>query len=705
MNTVRGDWENQRSSHMEKPSLEEGGKAPLPAAAWSALQAASVVGEAFDLSLLEALGYAVDELDAAFDSGWLISESPPQVRFVSRSAREQVLATMSWSAARRLNDRMADLLLSQKADETVVAQRLAAAHRFPEASQAWLQAGQKACDQQMFADAQKHMTEALRLCPATAPPAERLNILRAMAHCCERAGQRDDLAEICGEMLRQAKADPSLEWEAHGRLASLAEAKGETLNALEHRRLAAQAADRTPDELTRGQAWLDYGKNLTECGRVAEAAAALRRAHQLAEATGNHSLKVYAKGDLALALAIGGQATEARELTDAVMEIALELGRHDFVAFAYRRQANVADYRSDYRAERDRHLAALERCRLQPGLEDEQACLACLACTFVRTGEWARALETAQRVLQNEPQGVLAAIARVALTLVHTFRGELRRGLDLGNRCLNDFRRYGAGSFEFYPLWNLAFAHEQSDAAEQAAELYREIRVLWRQREDLHDAVPGLFFGAALACDMKDAQALADCVDIAVTIAASNPSEEHRGAAEAAQAEQAALQGRTEAACEAYAKAVANFDRLGSPMEIAQVRWRYWRHLSAQGRLPEATQIAEPAIALSKRLGMRPYLDRFQEKAWIAGAADPQASDKENRPAASRTVPKEGLLTARQIDVLRAAGEGLTNKEAAAKLNLSPRTVEMHMARTLERLNCRTRTEAVRKASDSGLLD
>jgi DNA-binding NarL/FixJ family response regulator len=37
-------------------------------------------------------------------------------------------------------------------------------------------------------------------------------------------------------------------------------------------------------------------------------------------------------------------------------------------------------------------------------------------------------------------------------------------------------------------------------------------------------------------------------------------------------------------------------------------------------------------------------------------------------------------------------------------LNLSPRTVEMHVARLLENLNCRARAEAVRKASERGWL-
>jgi DNA-binding NarL/FixJ family response regulator len=61
-------------------------------------------------------------------------------------------------------------------------------------------------------------------------------------------------------------------------------------------------------------------------------------------------------------------------------------------------------------------------------------------------------------------------------------------------------------------------------------------------------------------------------------------------------------------------------------------------------------------------------------------------------------------LTPRQYSILGLIAKGLTNKEIASHLNLSPRTVEMHVALALERLNCRTRSEAVSRAVSQGLL-
>ena len=53
-------------------------------------------------------------------------------------------------------------------------------------------------------------------------------------------------------------------------------------------------------------------------------------------------------------------------------------------------------------------------------------------------------------------------------------------------------------------------------------------------------------------------------------------------------------------------------------------------------------------------------------------------------------------LTARQAEVLRLVGQGNTDKQVAQALGLSPRTVEMHVARAIKALKCRNRAEAAR---------
>jgi DNA-binding NarL/FixJ family response regulator len=48
--------------------------------------------------------------------------------------------------------------------------------------------------------------------------------------------------------------------------------------------------------------------------------------------------------------------------------------------------------------------------------------------------------------------------------------------------------------------------------------------------------------------------------------------------------------------------------------------------------------------------------------------------------------------------------EGRTNKEIAAELYLSVRTVDMHVRGALVALGCRSRLDAARRADELGLL-
>ncbi len=62
-------------------------------------------------------------------------------------------------------------------------------------------------------------------------------------------------------------------------------------------------------------------------------------------------------------------------------------------------------------------------------------------------------------------------------------------------------------------------------------------------------------------------------------------------------------------------------------------------------------------------------------------------------------------LTARESEVLALIREGLSNGEIAARLYLSPRTVEHHVSAMLGKLNVRTRLEAARLADEYGIPD
>ncbi len=67
--------------------------------------------------------------------------------------------------------------------------------------------------------------------------------------------------------------------------------------------------------------------------------------------------------------------------------------------------------------------------------------------------------------------------------------------------------------------------------------------------------------------------------------------------------------------------------------------------------------------------------------------------------------PPVESLTARELEVLQALAAGLQNKEIAAKLVISERTVKFHVSAILSKLGAGNRTEAVALAAQRGLVE
>jgi HD-GYP domain-containing protein (c-di-GMP phosphodiesterase class II)/DNA-binding CsgD family transcriptional regulator len=90
-----------------------------------------------------------------------------------------------------------------------------------------------------------------------------------------------------------------------------------------------------------------------------------------------------------------------------------------------------------------------------------------------------------------------------------------------------------------------------------------------------------------------------------------------------------------------------------------------------------------------------------------AGRLDPDAVaaviEASGAPPARKVWPAD--LTDREVDVLRLAARGLSNKEIAAELVVSPRTVQHHLAHVYDKTGRRTRAGNALFAMEHGLVD
>lgn len=91
-------------------------------------------------------------------------------------------------------------------------------------------------------------------------------------------------------------------------------------------------------------------------------------------------------------------------------------------------------------------------------------------------------------------------------------------------------------------------------------------------------------------------------------------------------------------------------------------------------------------------------------RALLAGEAyvDPTVSTDPLRKAVNRA---SGMLSEREAEVVRLVVQGLSLKDMAQRLMLSPRTLETYRARAMEKLGLRSRAELVRYAVRSGWFE
>ncbi|MGH2607873.1 MAG: alpha/beta fold hydrolase [Tepidiformaceae bacterium] len=86
------------------------------------------------------------------------------------------------------------------------------------------------------------------------------------------------------------------------------------------------------------------------------------------------------------------------------------------------------------------------------------------------------------------------------------------------------------------------------------------------------------------------------------------------------------------------------------------------------------------------------------------GVEVPAPAPREPQPVATVTAARPGGLTAREMEVLHLVVRGLSNREIAEALVLSPRTIERHLENLYRKTGTRNRAEASAYAVAQGLV-
>lgn len=122
-----------------------------------------------------------------------------------------------------------------------------------------------------------------------------------------------------------------------------------------------------------------------------------------------------------------------------------------------------------------------------------------------------------------------------------------------------------------------------------------------------------------------------------------------------------------------------------SPFERARTELLYGERLRRAKRRVEAREHLRSAIELFDALGAAPWSEQARRELRASG---------ESIPRRDPTAPEK--LTPQELQIALQVAEGKTNRDVAAALFLSPKTVEFHLTRVYRKLNIHSRAELVR---------
>jgi DNA-binding CsgD family transcriptional regulator len=128
-----------------------------------------------------------------------------------------------------------------------------------------------------------------------------------------------------------------------------------------------------------------------------------------------------------------------------------------------------------------------------------------------------------------------------------------------------------------------------------------------------------------------------------------------------------------------FERALADPDAQRWPWERARVQLAYGRRLR-RGRDPRAARAPLAAAWVTfERLGAAPWVEQTAVELKATGQG------------AARLGPQSSALTAQELAIADLAAAGLSNKQIAAELTLSPRTVSTHLYRIFPKLGVTSR--------------
>lgn len=417
-----------------------------------------------------------------------------------------------------------------------------------------------------------------------------------------------------------------------------------------------------------------------------------RRAEKVAESA-PESVQVVTSALVGVALVLMGRAKEGRPLvlkTGAVFESIDPLDAHPLV----HPLAHVAVWLEDYEVARRVLDRVIDAARRAGAIGLMVYPLACLSELDFRMGRWSAAYAAGHESVQfseTRRQENQLSFSLVCLAMVEAGRGQeaecrahLARALELCERFgIDSIMTYAHVVLGFLEI-GLARPHAAIEHLELVSSLVAEQGVLepgvveWAG--DLVVAYARLGRTADADRILSDFAAVAERTG---RVSALATAERCRGVLEPSSS--------FEKHFDAAFRWLEDLDR---PFERARTELYLGMRLRRERHLVKAREPLRRALGTFESLGARPWAEQARAELLAAGGGRPVLSTRH------RGVQELGP---QELKIALLVADGLTNREIAAALFLSPKTIEFHLGKIYRKLSIRSRAELARLVAEDAL--
>ncbi len=667
------------------------------------LEIAAITGQDFEFHLLNKLTDKSSAIDELIEMNLIFEKKAGIGSFRHKLIQDAVNSEILWSRRRSISKRLAEVFQEEGKHPEKEAEYWLASGEKEWARIAFIKAARQYCKINAYHDAANVANKGLQLWQENENEEERVEILLEYARCTQINGQLSETIKALREVLESKTlvTKPSKSGEIYRSLATTQAIQGTWNKYAEYREKAAENFEQAGEYVEAAKDWIDLANRKLDILDVDSAIEFSKKAVKNSELKNDQKLLSKSYSILAYAYSVKGNTQIAKETANKAIKIAESAGDNETSAYAYRKLAGVLEYSSEFKESLATYDSALSFCQREDLDMQAVFCISCMSWVLFRLGDWKRAIELSYEVINDQKSNDASrSTAYVVLALIKAYRGEIKSSNNYIKTSLELARKENFKLIILLQHWANAVVFEQDGNKNEAYHQYKKLIDDWYLLKDVHDSLGGLFSSAIFFYENNQIDDLHEILKILHFIVDVTGNNEAISCLSFVNGLVGLTTRKLKQAQEHFGSAVDHLTDLGVPLQLLFAEYYLAVANHKLSEIDKSVKLMKKIFQDAKNQGMRPFSQMVE--AYLLRNLNEKASEPRSEIHHSRK--KKGGLTNRQMEILSNLSEGFTNKEIAAKLFLSTRTVDMHVRHIYDHLNCRSRTEAVKVAKEKGIL-